>query len=127
MNVAGHRLSTGEVEDAVTAYDLVSECAVVAAPDKMKLQVPVAFVVLKKGEGNDETKKGIIAKVVEKIGPTAKPRDIIFVNELPKTRSGKIMRRILKKLVTGEEIGNTMTLKNPECVEELKKIVNYKN
>ena len=126
MKVAGHRMSTGELEDAIASHLDVSECAVVPAPDDIKGQVPIAFVILKEKEPSDELKDSLIKQVVKVIGPTAKPGEIHFVKELPKTRSGKIMRRILKKLVINEAVGNTMTLQNPECVEELKTVTGYK-
>ncbi|MAG18142.1 MAG: acetate--CoA ligase [Candidatus Diapherotrites archaeon] len=126
MKVAGHRLTTGELEDAIATYEHVSECAVVPEPDKIRGQVPVAFVVLKGVKESEKITEDIIKQVIEEIGPTAKPKQIIFVNELPKTRSGKIMRRILKKLVINEPIGNTMTLQNPESIADLKKKTNYK-
>lgn len=123
MKVAGHRLATAELEDAISSHEMVSECAVVPIPHEIKGQIPVAFVILKQAEGNEEMREKLVKKVVEVIGPTAKPGKIIFVKDLPKTRSGKIMRRVLKKLVAGEEIGDTTTLRNPECVEDLKKQV----
>jgi len=126
MKVAGHRLTTGELEDAIATYEHVSECAVVPEPDKIRGQVPIAFVVLKGVEESEKITEDIMKQVVDGIGPTAKPKQIIFVDELPKTRSGKIMRRILKKLIINEPIGNTMTLQNPESIVDLKKKTNYK-
>ncbi len=127
MNVAGHRLATAEVEDALSQHDAVSEVAVVSRPDEVKGEVPVAFVLLKAGyTPSDELKKELIKTVDVHIGPTARPAAIYFVEDVPKTRSGKIMRRILKALVRNEPIGDITTLRNPECVEELKKAVGYK-
>lgn len=127
MNVAGHRLATAEVEDALSQHPLVSEVAVVSRPDEVKGEVPVAFVLLKAGaQPSEELKKELIKTVDKYIGPTARPAEIYFAEDVPKTRSGKIMRRILKALVRGEPIGDITTLRNPECVEELKKIVGYK-
>ncbi|MCX8158599.1 MAG: acetate--CoA ligase [Candidatus Diapherotrites archaeon] len=126
MKVAGHRLSTGELEDAITSHKNVTECAVVPIPHEIKGQTPIAFVVLKDAQPSEDIKKEIVAKVVEKIGPTAKPEQIYFVNELPKTRSGKIMRRVLKSLLLNEDLGNIMTLQNPESVEQLKKLFSQK-
>jgi acetyl-CoA synthetase len=126
MKVAGHRLATAEVETALTEHEAVAEAAVVPAPHEIKGEVPVAFVVLKKGKPSDELTKEISAQVVKTIGPTARPEKIIFTPDLPKTRSGKIMRRVLKSLVKNEPIGDTTTLMNPECVEDLKKRVGYK-
>ncbi len=126
MKVAGHRLATAELEDAISSHRGVSECAVVPAPHEIKGQVPIAFVILKHGEGNEEMKETLVKRVVEAIGPTAKPGKIIFVRDLPKTRSGKIMRRLLKKLILNEKIGDITTLQNPESVEAIKQKVGYK-
>ena len=127
MNVAGHRLATAEVEDALAQHPLVSEVAVVSRPDDIKGEVPVAFVLLKAGaQPSEELKKELIKTVDKYIGPTARPAEIYFAEDVPKTRSGKIMRRILKALVRGEPIGDITTLRNPECVEQLKQLVGYK-
>ncbi|MFP3984938.1 MAG: acetate--CoA ligase [Candidatus Bathyarchaeia archaeon] len=126
MKVAGHRLSTAEVENALTLHPSVAECAVVASPHDVKGEVPVAFVVLKEGVTATPELEGELTKqVVKVIGPTAKPEKIVLTDALPKTRSGKIMRRILKALVKGETVGDTTTLMNPETVEELKQKVGY--
>jgi len=117
IKVAGHRLSTAEIENTIANYEQVSEAAVVAGKDKLKGEVPIAFV---KATGKI-TEKEIINGVAKKISPIAKPAKVYFVEDLPKTRSGKIMRRILKALVDGEEIKNVSTLVNPECVEEIRK------
>lgn len=121
MNVAGHRLATGEVENAIGKHEDVAESAVVSRPDEVKGEVPIAFVMLEKGvdPDPDTLKKELISLVDDAIGPTARPADIIIADEVPKTRSGKIMRRILKNLVKGESAGDLTTLRNPEAVEEL--------
>lgn len=124
MKVAGHRLATAELENAIDESGLVVESAVVPIPDAIKGQVPVAFVVLKKQEKNyEELEKEIKKHVDKKIGPTARPSKVYFVDDLPKTRSGKIMRRILKNLLAGEEPQGIMTLVNPECVEKIKNML----
>jgi len=124
MKVAGHRLSTAEVENALTQHSAVAECAVVAAPHDIKGEVPVAFVTLKEGiKPSASLENELIKQVVKVIGPTAKPEKVILTEALPKTRSGKIMRRILKSLVKREPVGDTTTLMNPEAVEELKQKV----
>ncbi len=124
MKVAGHRLATAELENAIADSDRVIECAVVPVPDKIKGEVPVAFCVLKPGEkAGEELEKVLKAHVDKKIGPTARPAKIYFVEDLPKTRSGKIMRRILKNLLAGEEPQGIMTLVNPEAVEKIGKII----
>jgi acetyl-CoA synthetase len=124
MKVAGHRLSTAEVENALTQHPAVAECAVVAAPHDIKGEVPVAFVTLKEGITASTALEGELSQtVVRVIGPTARPDKIVLTEALPKTRSGKIMRRILKALVKREPVGDTTTLMNPEAVEELKQKV----
>jgi len=124
MKVAGHRLSTAEVENALTQHPAVAECAVVAAPHDIKGEVPVAFVTLKEGlKASPALENELVQTVVRVIGPTARPEKIVLTEMLPKTRSGKIMRRILKALVKHEPVGDTTTLMNPEAVEELKQKV----
>jgi len=126
MKVAGHRLSTAEVENALTQHASVAECAVVAAPHEVKGEVPVAFVVLKGGiTPSSALESELMQQVVRVIGPTAKPAKIVLTDALPKTRSGKIMRRILKALVKGETVGDVTTLMNPETVEDLKQKIGY--
>ncbi len=127
MNVAGHRLATAEVEDALAQHPLVTEVAVVSKPDEVKGEVPVAFVLLKKGvQPSEDLKKELVKTVDKHIGPTARPSAIYFSEDVPKTRSGKIMRRVLKSLVRGEPLGDITTLRNPECVDALKASVGYK-
>lgn len=126
MQVAGHRLSTAEVEDAINRHEAVLESAVVPEPHDVKGEVPVGYVILRKGEEpSEDLEKEIIGHVSEALGPTSKPAEIIFVEELPKTRSGKIMRRILRSLLTDDELGDITTLKNPESVDRLKEITEY--
>ncbi len=125
MKVAGHRLSTGEVENAIASHDKVSECAVVPKPHKIKGEVPIAFVVLKGFEPSEELKAELVAHVRSEIGPTAKPEAIYFVKDLPKTRSGKIMRRMLKSLLTNQPLGDTSTLQNAHAVDHLIEITGY--
>jgi len=123
MKVAGHRLSTAEVENAINSDPRVSECAVVPKPHEIKGDVPLAFVVLKGAEPSDELKNELKQDVRKGIGPTATPEDIIFVEELPKTRSGKIMRRMMRSLVCGKPCGDVTTLQNPESIDKLKKLL----
>jgi acetyl-CoA synthetase len=123
MKVAGHRLSTAELENAISSNKKVRECAVVPIPDKIKGEVPIAFVVLKKGKGSEVLEKQLVKHVDNKIGPTARPSKIYFVDDLPKTRSGKIMRRILKALLINEEPKGLMTLVNPKIVDEIKGMI----
>jgi acetyl-CoA synthetase len=123
MKVAGHRLATAELENAINESKFVNECAVVPVPHDIKGQVPVAFVVLKHGKGSEQIEKEIKAHVDKKIGPTARPEKIFFVDDLPKTRSGKIMRRIMKDILKHEEPQGLMTLLNPEAVQKIKEVV----
>jgi acetyl-CoA synthetase len=124
LKVAGHRLSNAEIEDAINLHEVVVESAVVGLPDQIKGEVPIAFVVLKSEAKPDEKLSAeIVELVAKKIGPIAKPAKIVYVEDLPKTRSGKIMRRIIKNLIKGESPGDISTLANPECVEKLKEIV----
>ncbi|MFN8078945.1 MAG: acetate--CoA ligase [Kineosporiaceae bacterium] len=114
MNVSGHRLSTTEIESALVSHPKVAESAVVGATDETTGQAVVAFVIVRAGamEGTDE--KSVIADlrnhVAKEIGPIAKPRQIMIVSELPKTRSGKIMRRLLRDIAEGREVGDQTTL-----------------
>ncbi len=126
MNVAGHRLATAEVESALAQNDKVSEVAVVSRPHDLKGEVPVAFVLLRAGvEPSEDIRKELMATVNSVIGPTGRPDEIIFAHDVPKTRSGKIMRRVLKSLVRNEPVGDLTTLQNPESVEHLKGQVGY--
>ena len=127
MKVAGHRLSSAEVEDSINSHELVSESAVVAKPHEVKGEVPVVYAVLKpEGKPSTEFERELKLHVRKQIGPTAIPEAIIFTTDLPKTRSGKIMRRVLKALLINAPLGDTSTLLNPECVEDLKRKVGYK-
>jgi acetyl-CoA synthetase len=120
IKTAGHRLSTGELEDAVSKLKIISECAAIGIPDAIKGEAPVIFIVLKKAKDIEEVKKEVIIQLRKEIGPIAKPKQVYLVDDLPKTRSGKIMRRILKKLFTNEKLGDLSTLANPESVERIK-------
>jgi phenylacetate-coenzyme A ligase PaaK-like adenylate-forming protein len=121
IKVAGHRLSTGELEAAISEHEDIVESAIVGMPDEIKGEVPVAFIVLKRKRKFEEIKKEVIEAIRKAIGPIALPKEVFVVKDLPKTRSGKIMRRILKRLFTGEELGDLSTLANPESVEEIRK------
>ncbi|MDI6792145.1 MAG: acetate--CoA ligase [bacterium] len=122
INVSGHRLGTAEVESALVGHKDVAESAVVGFPHEIKGQGIYAFVTLNTGIEKSETlKKELVAQVAKDIGPIAKPDRIQFANALPKTRSGKIMRRILRKIAEGrpEDIGDTSTLADPSVVTRL--------
>ena len=115
IKVSGHRLSTAEIESALVEHNWVAEAAVVGAKDEITEQAVVAFVILRQDEISDAPSEAEIGKVLrnwvaEKIGAIAKPRQIMVVSELPKTRSGKIMRRLLKDVAEGRPVGDTTTL-----------------
>jgi len=123
INVSGHRIGTAEVEDAIDQHSGVVESAVVGYPHDIKGQGIYAYVKPhNEVVDEDHFRKEILAVVTKHIGPIAKPDMIQFVTQLPKTRSGKIMRRILRKIAEGQtdQLGDISTLLNPECVEELK-------
>jgi acetyl-CoA synthetase len=121
MNVSGHRVSTTEVESALVDHPSVAEAAVVGANDATTGQAIIAFVTLKLGfEGQSEHGEALRAHVAGKIGALARPRVIIFTDDLPKTRSGKIMRRLLRDVAEGRDLGDTTTLADPAVVEELR-------
>ena len=122
INVSGHRIGTAEVESALVAHHKTVEAAVVGMPHEIKGQGIYAFVTLKSGvEKSDELKKELVAHVRKQIGPIATPDRIQFADALPKTRSGKIMRRILTKISSGEidKLGDTSTLADPSVVNVL--------
>jgi acetyl-CoA synthetase len=122
INVSGHRIGTAEVESALVSHPSVAEAAVVGMPHDIKGQGIYAFVTLKAGiVKNDDLKKTLVAHVRKEIGPIATPDKIQFTDGLPKTRSGKIMRRILKKIAAGDvrELGDTTTLADPSVVQTL--------
>jgi len=114
MNVSGHRLSTAEIESSLVAHEATAEAAVVGAADETTGQAVVAFVILKESYLAEHTPEGLVTQLRQwvgaQIGPIARPRDIYIVSELPKTRSGKIMRRLLRDVAEGREIGDTTTL-----------------
>ena len=114
MNVSGHRLSTAEIESALDSHPIVAESAVVGAADEATGQAVVAFVILRAKHAEtqtaDEASALLRSHVSSQIGAIARPRQIFIVNELPKTRSGKIMRRLLQDVAEGREIGDTTTL-----------------
>jgi len=126
IKVAGHRVATGELENAINLHPEISESAVVGIPDEIKGEVPVAFAVYKGTKNSDELKKEVIEQIKKEIGPIALPKEVYLVEDLPKTRSGKIMRRILKKMFTGEDLGDLSTLANPESVEKIKEVIRQK-
>jgi acetyl-CoA synthetase len=122
MNVSGHRISTTEVESALVDHPSVAESAVCGATDPVTGQAIVAFVTVLGGiEPTPELGEELRAHVAKKIGPTARPKMIIFTDELPKTRSGKIMRRLLRDVAEGRALGDTTTLADPTVVDEIRR------
>lgn len=126
VNVSGHRLSTAEIEAALIEHKAVAEAAVVGVNDELTGQAVNAFVSIKDGnEINDQLKKDLILQVRKSIGPFAAPKAVFVVTDLPKTRSGKIMRRVLRKILAGEEdqLGDTSTLADPSVVDNIISVV----
>ncbi|HCY46911.1 MAG TPA: acetyl-coenzyme A synthetase, partial [Flavobacteriales bacterium] len=121
INVSGHRMGTAEVENAINEHPAVVESAIVGYPHDIKGQGIYAFVITQGVAKDNATRKEILEVVTREIGPIAKPDKIQFVDGLPKTRSGKIMRRILRKIASNEtdSLGDISTLLNPECVQEV--------
>ncbi|MEY2194669.1 acetate--CoA ligase [Neobacillus sp. BF23-41] len=129
FNVAGHRLSTMEMESAVLECEGVSESAIIGIPDEIKGEVPLAFVRLADGyEGTEELKQLINNRIIQQIGKIAIPKSIIFTDMLPKTVSGKIMRRLLKEIVVSGKVSGDITgLEDPTTVVQIQKIVAEKS
>jgi acetyl-CoA synthetase len=122
INVSGHRIGTAEVESALVSHPKVAEAAVVGMPHDIKGQGLYAYVTLRRGiEKTEELRKELVMHVRKEIGPIAAPDKIQFADALPKTRSGKIMRRILRKIAEGtpDQVGDTSTLADPAVVEDL--------
>ena len=117
MNVAGHRISTAEVESALVDHPAVAEAAVVGATDDLTGQAIVGYVILLgTAEPSEELREEVRQHVAKKLGPTARPKSLFVVPDLPKTRSGKIMRRLLRNIAEGEDLGDTTTLLDPDVV-----------
>lgn len=129
MNVSGHRLSTMEIESALVSHDWVAEAAVVGANDETTGQTPVAFVILRGGNdeeiaeagGDEKVSELLRAHVGKEIGPIAKPKKVLLVTELPKTRSGKIMRRLLRDVAENRQVGDTQTLADASVMDLIQK------
>ncbi|QLG28610.1 acetate--CoA ligase [Halorarum halophilum] len=121
INVSGHRLGTMEIESAIVGVEGVAEAAVVGGDHDVKGEAVYAYVILEDGyEGDDEMHDRIVAGVEDAIGPIARPEGVVFTPELPKTRSGKIMRRLLEDIANEDELGDTSTLRNPDVVEDIR-------
>jgi acetyl-CoA synthetase len=122
INVSGHRLGTMEIESAIVGVEGVAEAAVVGGDHDVKGESIYAYVITEDDyAGDEEMRDAIIVGVEDGIGPIARPEEVIFTSELPKTRSGKIMRRLLEDIANGEELGSTNTLRNPEIVDEIQR------
>jgi acetyl-CoA synthetase len=123
INVAGHRLGTKEIESASLLVDEIAEAAVVPARDEIKGKIPDLYVSLKPGLApNEAIRKRVEDSVIREIGAIARPRRIVMVPDMPKTRSGKIMRRVLAAISNNEDAGDVSTLANPEIVDEIRKM-----
>ena len=124
IKVAGHRLTSGELESAINLHPEITECAVVGIPDEIKGEALVVFVVWKKDSSAEEDIiKQVVNQIKKEIGPIAIPKKVYVVPDLPRTRSGKIMRRILRKLFTKEDLGDLSTLANPEIMIKIQTMV----
>jgi acetyl-CoA synthetase len=120
INVSGHRLGTMEIESAIVGVEGVAEAAVVGGDHDVKGEAVYAYVLTEDDQaGTDALRDEIVAAVEDAIGPIARPEEVVFTLELPKTRSGKIMRRLLEDIANDAELGDTSTLRNPDVVEEI--------
>jgi acetyl-CoA synthetase len=124
LKVAGHRLGNSEVESAAVSHPAVAEAAVIGKPDEVKGEVIIVFAILRGGfQPSEELKKDITKHIRNTLGPIAIPEQVHFVNDVPKTRSGKIMRRVIKAKAMGLPVGDISTLMNPEAVDGIPKVV----
>jgi len=120
LNVSGHRMSTAEIESAIVSYSKVAEAAVIGQADEDTGQSVTAFVTLEGGrDGDEEMIADIREHVSKRIGKLARPKRIIWADDLPKTRSGKIMRRLLRDIAEGRELGDVTTLRDPDVMAQL--------
>jgi len=129
INVAGHRLGTREIEEAVSAHPLVAECAVVGVVDPIKGQIPLCFTVVKQpervanAEGQRLVEREVLSTVDDLLGAIARPKHVHFVSQLPKTRSGKVLRRSIQALAEGRDPGDLTTLDDPSGIEQIRSAV----
>ncbi len=120
LNVSGHRMSTAEIESAIVSHSKVAEAAVIGQQDEDTGQSVTAFVTLEGGRDGDEQMIAAIREhVAQRIGKLARPKRIIWADDLPKTRSGKIMRRLLRDIAEGRELGDVTTLRDPDVMQLL--------
>ena len=122
MNVAGHRLSTGQIEEAVASHPAIAECAVVGIRDSEKGQVPIGLVLLKDGMNiaRDALESELIQIVRNEVGPFTNFKRCVVVKRLPKTRSGKILRQVMRKMVDGDTFTTPSTIDDPEILNEIR-------
>jgi propionyl-CoA synthetase len=122
INVAGHRLSTGAIEEVLSDHQSVAECAVLGVADKLKGQLPIGLIVLKTGveKDNETISKECVKMVRDTIGPVAAFKVVIVIKRLPKTRSGKILRGTIRKIADGEEYKIPATIDDPAILTEIK-------
>ena len=125
INVAGHRLSTGAMEEALATNPDVAECAVIGVADRLKGEMPLGFVVLNAGAVADaeQMKNDLVETIRHLVGPIATPRDILVVDRLPKTRSGKILRGTMRKIADGREYPIPATIEDPAVLDEIAEAV----
>ena len=128
INVAGHRLSTAEMEEVLASHSAVAECAVVGIADELKGQIPVGFVVLKSGIEIDENdlEKELIQMVRNKIGPVASFKRAVVAQRLPKTRSGKILRKIMRYMADGKTFNPPSTIEDMSVLDEIRELLKIK-
>ena len=121
INVAGHRLSTGQIEEVLSEHQSVAECAVIGIKDQLKGQLPIGLIVLKSGveKDNDTISKECVQMVRDKIGPVAAFKVVIVIKRLPKTRSGKILRGTIRKIADKEDYKMPATIDDPTILEEI--------
>ena len=121
INVAGHRLSTGEIEEIISSYSSVAECAVIGIDDELKGELPMGFVVLKENntKSDDIIKKEIISLIRNEIGAVVSFKIVLIVTRLPKTRSGKILRGTMRSIVDKKEWDMPSTIEDPEVLKEI--------
>jgi propionyl-CoA synthetase len=122
INVAGHRLSTADIEEVVASHDSVAECAVIGIADELRGQVPIAFVILKGGvtQANTELELELVRMVRKKVGPVASFKQSAITKRLPKTRSGKILRSTMRAIADGRPYTPPSTIEDPAVLDELK-------
>ncbi|WKT57536.1 hypothetical protein QVH35_09230 [Candidatus Nitrosotenuis chungbukensis] len=122
INVSGHRLSTVEIEQAVITHKKIADAAAISIPDEITGNAIALFVVLKDKADQKTIQPEMEEFISEKIGKIAKPKTVLVISDMPKTRTGKVMRRLLRAKLLGEDIGDTSALENPHVLDEIKRI-----